>query len=358
MSAADLTHASRQQHIDGLRGLAILMVLVFHYYSRWTHLYPYGATYESAFLAKNGYMGVQLFFMISGYVIFLTLERCAGFKEFMVRRWTRLFPAMVVATVLVYATTGLFVHRPGGQPQPIDVLPGLLFLQPELLSAIFGTKVAAIEGAFWSLYVEVKFYLLAGLLYFLAGRQHSIRALFGLAAAYFLCSMVKAQPNALGQTAQQLIDFAELVLFGKHLPWFVIGILVFRIRNHADEIGREEWAMLALSVVFALRHYRKDSFLMALIVVAVFLLSHRAEVQRVLKTRLLMFLGFVSYPLYLVHENAGVSMIVDLTPLLSPLPMALVPLVPMLVLSGVAWVLAKYLEPGVKHAIRHVFRIE
>ena len=258
----------------------------------------------------------------------------------MVRRWTRLFPAMVVATVLVYATTGLFVHRPGGQPQPIDVLPGLLFLQPELLSAIFGTKVAAIEGAFWSLYVEVKFPS-AGRVALLPRRSPEFDpALFvWLPPICLLDGQGPAERAGTdGAAAHRLrrtgaVRQAPAVVRHRHSG--------LRIRNHADEIGHEEWAMLALSVVFALRHYRKgfvpDGPDRGGGVPAVALAEVRSAM---LRTRLL-FLGFVGYPLYLVNENAGVSMIVDLTPLLSPLPMALVPLVPMLVLSG--WpALAKY----------------
>ena len=67
--------ANRIDYIDGLRGVAILGVVLFHAYARWTEVVPYGSRYSDFVIFKNGWLGVYLFFVISGFVITMTLSR-------------------------------------------------------------------------------------------------------------------------------------------------------------------------------------------------------------------------------------------------------------------------------------------
>src|SRR5438105_3648135 len=91
----------RFQELDGLRGLAALSIVLFHYLSRYDQIYtprgdvPFGFSY--------GANGVALFFVISGFVIFMTLKRCKTALDFLVSRFSRLFPAYWAAALLTYA---------------------------------------------------------------------------------------------------------------------------------------------------------------------------------------------------------------------------------------------------------------
>ena len=64
----------RLAYLDGMRGVAILLVLLFHAFARWPDLVPYGDQYQSVPLFRVGFIGVNLFFIISGFVILMTLE--------------------------------------------------------------------------------------------------------------------------------------------------------------------------------------------------------------------------------------------------------------------------------------------
>ena len=69
-----MTNSKRVDYIDGLRGVAIINVVLFHAYSRWTSIEPFE---QSSFFTKifqTSWLGVELFFIISGYVIFLTVR--------------------------------------------------------------------------------------------------------------------------------------------------------------------------------------------------------------------------------------------------------------------------------------------
>ena len=97
----------RLEVLDGMRGLAALMVVAYHFFARWAEpqftptLYAHGddlATFLPLQLA--GEVGVHLFFLISGFVIMMTLERATGLLDFIVKRAARLWPAMLVCATL------------------------------------------------------------------------------------------------------------------------------------------------------------------------------------------------------------------------------------------------------------------
>src|ERR1700733_8298890 len=96
----------RLKVLDAFRALAILAVLLHHYLVRWappyyeTNLYGYQHVYSHWF--NFGYLGVRFFFMISGFVIFMTLEHCKHAFEFWFRRVARLYPAYILCTIMTF----------------------------------------------------------------------------------------------------------------------------------------------------------------------------------------------------------------------------------------------------------------
>ena len=188
--AAAVTSQGRISHLDGLRGVAIAVVLLYHAYARWPDLYPYHDRFAANPLVNTVIAGVNLFFIISGFVILMTLHKCRGFGDFMGRRWLRLFPAMLVCALLIVATAGWLPERPQGSVGFLDILPGVTLIGDgygtqwlwHALGAATGHAFRPVDGAFWSLYVEVKFYILFGLLYFAAGEWVAIATILGLFA--------------------------------------------------------------------------------------------------------------------------------------------------------------------------------
>ncbi len=73
----------RYQELDSLRGVAALMVVVFHFTM---------GRKEGQYLFNLGNTGVELFFIISGFVIFMSINKMKNSKEFIINRFTRLYP--------------------------------------------------------------------------------------------------------------------------------------------------------------------------------------------------------------------------------------------------------------------------
>ncbi len=96
-------HTTRLLQIDALRGLAAIAVVGFHLTTRFAEVYGKGGSPAISF--PLGYYGVNLFFMISGFVIFMTLERTQRSMDFVVSRFSRLYPAYWASVALTFCIT-------------------------------------------------------------------------------------------------------------------------------------------------------------------------------------------------------------------------------------------------------------
>lgn len=343
----------RLNYVDGLRGIAILLVIFFHAYSRWPTLVPYGDKYAMFPIFKLGWVGVQLFFLISGFVIFLTLDKTESFKSYIYKRWLRLFPAMLIASILIYFTAPMFSERPTGQPQLLDVLPGITFIEPYLWSRILGLELVGLEGAFWSLYVEFKFYIIAGIIYFFCGRKYLAPSLFLIFVCSILISIVHSTSDILiMKNAYKVSRLLSL----EHFGWFAAGASFYL--HHQSKKG--SWFIFALGISFLASIYiGKDSVhtkIAALMVFGLFAISLKSIlIQNLLQNRFLLFLGFISYPLYLIHENSMISMIIQMPTNISWLPSFFYPFIPISILSLISYIVAKKCEVIVRKKIEGIF---
>jgi peptidoglycan/LPS O-acetylase OafA/YrhL len=336
--------------LDGHRGLAILLVFGFHAFSRWPTRIPNGDCCAHFPVFEFGWLGVELFFLLSGFVILMTLDRCERATVFFRRRWLRLFPAMLACSLLIYWSAPFFHERPEGAPALDSLLPGLVFMDLDWPQKFFRHSIVPLEGSFWSLYVEVKFYIFAALLYFRFGRLALMKALVGLACLTLCVKVLRlVSPNPLVFHLDLLAqDFGIDFWF-----WFAGGAAYYMYR----QTGQGGWVRLALacivggSCVLAVtaNAILWPNLVGAIVVGSVFAVSmHSERVQAFLSSRFLRFLGFVSYPLYLLHENMLVSSLMKITPRLPREAFPLLPLLLLAPLAGLAFLVARFVEPLLK----------
>lgn len=347
----------RIKELDGLRGLAMLLVLFYHFFCRWTEHFPYGDKFRDFYLFKNGPEGLSLFFVISGLVIFMTLDKSKSLLDFLLKRWIRLFPAMFLATIFLFLTLPLFPSRPSGGLNAIDAIPGLLFVEPYWLSKIFGVDIKSIEGAFWSLYVEVRFYLILGSLYFIIGRKRSLWCLWILSLVSMSLLLVEKYGIEF-KGLKALIYLVSDVFVGRYIIFFLLGILFYEfMSNRFSEVKYFTWMVLLLLPVHYLIVDNWGLISMNLILLILFLsVMYTDLAKKFISFSIFNFFALVSYPLYLIHENAGVSLIVEIGKL-EILPHFLLPIVAIAIMSAVAYPIAKYYEPFAQKWLKKVFKI-
>lgn len=344
----------RLTFIDGLRGIAIISVILFHSYVRWPNLVPYGDKFIHLPVVSYGWLGVELFFLISGFVIFMTLEKSLSFRDFISRRWLRLFPAMLICSIVVFASAALFPERPSGLPVFRDILPGLTFIEPSWWEFLLGSPQGLIEGTFWSIFVEVKFYFVAGLLFFSLGGRKMIAILFALFLVAAAISKGRHYfPPGMFHWPYLLVQISSAGQFG----WFAAGALYYRYFHEGNPLLLAAAVAVALAASAATGELKWQDKLATVSVVIVFTASVSMPlIQLLLNRRLLIFFGFISYPLYLVHENMMVSMIVKVGQAIPWMPAIAVPIMPILVVIGLGSLVALYAEPWVRETLRPVYR--
>ncbi|MDR3375234.1 MAG: acyltransferase [Ancalomicrobiaceae bacterium] len=339
---------NRIAYIDGMRGVAILVVVLYHAYSRWSTVVQFGDQFANWPIIRQGAIGVPLFFMISGFVILSTLRSCKTIGEFLLRRFLRLFPAMLAGSALIYLTAPLLPERPFGPVDALSLVPGLTFMEPAWWTWLSQNPVREMEGAFWSLYVEVRFYWIFGILYFLLGE---FRALCVIALLAFLWLVPVESLRAI-----------MLGMGSNFFSWFFLGAFTFRYCTfkRTERLNSFIIAIVVFAIFCAIRNYRKqiDSEIISFLLILVFVAAPRVpSIQRFFENRTLQFLGFVSYPLYLIHENLSVALIVKLGAACPWIPGLLLPVLPIASLTLMAWAIARYVEPTVKSMLMPVYRL-
>lgn len=336
----------RMSHIDGHRGLAILLVVLYHAYSRWGGLIKYDSAISNFPVFKFGMAGVWLFFMISGFVILMTLEKTKSATEFLKKRWLRLFPAMFLCSTLIFVTAPLLPHRPAGLPSSVDFLPGILFTEPSWLNHLFKLSSESLEGAFWSLYVEVRFYILSAFLYF---HLNPKRYPSTLASIFILTMLVRSTDKISDwqeiEHASSLLKSMGFTFYG----WFAAGAYLYQFKKTGNTANAWKASLMA-ALSSASQITTSVHHVIACLAVSMLFIGSEfsAIARRLLSNRILKWMGLISYPLYLIHENAMISLTISLESAAPSTPQILLPLAPIAILSLLSYLIAKHAEPWIR----------
>nr|WP_229262611.1 acyltransferase [Duganella radicis] len=299
--------------MDGLRGVAALMVVAFH-------LFEAHAASRFEQIINHGYLAVDFFFVLSGFVIGYAYDdrwRTMSAMEFFKRRLVRLHPMIVVA-MLIGAAMFYFQASPifpKIQDTPLWLMMVVMVIGMTLMPVGAALDIRGwgemhpLNGPAWSLFYEY----VANLLYALFVRKFSntVLALCVLAAGGALVHYCLTGPNGdvIGgwslDPAQMRIGLTRLLY-----PFFA-GLLLSRVVT----VGRIKHAFLLSSaiIVAALALPRlggaselwKNGLYDALCIVLVFPLvvyiGASGQVNTRLGARICSFIGAISYPIYIIH---------------------------------------------------------
>lgn len=282
----------RLSPLDGLRGVAAIAVLLFHQGFRSAQLFPQlGRPLEAA---SWGYYGVALFFTISGFVILLSLQGSTP-RRFVLSRLIRLYPIYWICAALTFTIVTLS-RLPGRQVSPIQALGDLPLVQG-LWNA------AMIDPVYWTLAVEGLFYLIVGVLFF-AGALGGRRAVVSLGVWLALCvGVMTAARSAVSGGAGWGGAAAGLLTAVQWMPLFVLGIAFFLLRIEGRRTAGVGLGVAAITAAFLAAP--DPRLFIVLPVICALMAAALWGPQALLGNRPLAFLGEISYPLYLIHQNLG-----------------------------------------------------
>jgi peptidoglycan/LPS O-acetylase OafA/YrhL len=311
--------SQRLTALDGLRGVAILLVMGFHYFYHLesfyykSTLYPYGETFSNVVIFKYGYMGVELFFIISGFVIAMTLESSKSLLDFAIRRFVRIWPALIFSAIVTF-----FLLNWSDAPFALtrrqfwpNFLPSLTLTPTSLWSGLF-PKVDFVTGVYWSLVVEIRFYMIALILYWLFARQNLAR---NLVVFTVLIYVVRA---LLRRWLPGYNGVYDGFFIPDYMPWFAAGAVFYEVYRERLAKGA---ALVLLAVAYAMiarislnyapigRDPVIASSFALLFLVLFWFLSTRPASMRIFEVRPLVWIGECSYSIYLYHYAVGMILI-------------------------------------------------
>ncbi|MEJ1158692.1 acyltransferase family protein [Prosthecomicrobium sp. N25] len=336
-AAAKPAAAERLPGLDGLRVVAVLAVVAFHLLFRgpvsgWTGV-PFPAVEG---VAAYGYAGVDLFFVISGFVIAWSSEGRSPLA-FARARLLRLWPAFVVCMTVTALVLAL-ARDPNFPIGPAMWVANLIFL-PQLLGQPF------VDGAYWSIVTELTFY---GWVFLAMALGLWPRRIAEIGLVWLAVSLVNL---FLGSA---ILDRLFLTSFAGE---FLGGVVLYRIRAEGQKPIL--LALLTASVFVAVVHsvpysggldrlygFKADPAAVVLVHFAIFGLVAAAAAARVPArlAGLTLAAGGATYPAYLLHQNIGYVLIDRLVPAGVPGPLAA-----LLITAGVfglAWVVWARIEPA------------
>lgn len=345
---------SRLRALDGLRLLAALMVCLYHFAGKggavagsW-HQSPARVFPTLSQAAVYGCLGVQFFFVISGFVICMSSwGRTLG--QFFRSRVARLYPAYWAALFLITAASLLLpvVVRP---VRLDEFLVNLTMLQQPM-------GVPRVLGVCWTLWVEVRFYALFAL--FVVWRGVTYRRV-----VLFCCLWTLA--GVFARVADNpLTD--ELVM-RDHAPFFIGGLALYLIHRYGSDLLL--WGIVTVSWLLGQRYsttglwhpgmeggaFHRDPYVIQLIVTLAFAAVAAVALgwTRWANWRWLTVAGALTYPFYLIHEHLGwfVVRLLHRDLGLGPWPTLAVTIA---LLLGLAWLIHRGVErplgPRLKRAL-------
>jgi peptidoglycan/LPS O-acetylase OafA/YrhL len=288
--------------LTGVRGVAAAIIALYHFGH--VHLYSGGTlTYINV---PHAYLAVDLFFMLSGFVIAYVYQNAflktpgSDFRDFMVKRVARLYPAYLVIMVLYLVKIAL-----GLSGEKLASFSGYDIAGNILMLTGWGLHVHPIVGVSWAASAELGSYLLVPLLLALIVRGNVVSALVAaVLAVAAICWIEMTGEGASGPLDVVRGDSFYPLL--RAIAGFTLGQVIYRFAGRLQHMPmpyQDAWVVLnVIAIVVAAAVTNDDLPLYLLFVPLVAILSCDGRAAQLLfGNRLVYHLGLISYSIYLLH---------------------------------------------------------
>jgi peptidoglycan/LPS O-acetylase OafA/YrhL len=288
----------RYEELDALRGITALMVVFFHF--------TMGKdAYNTIF--KLGTTGVDLFFIISGFVIFMSLQKITNSREFIINRVSRLYPtywAVVIFTSVLLTVNALIKGNFDIKERLINSVGNLTMFQ-------FYLRIPNLDGPYWTMIVEMIFYIAILFLY-----QYKLLKHLNMISITLCLIMVVLTHYFYDITLVKiLVKGIPLLPF---IPLFFAGIVFYKIyTTEAKQYANYSLVFMCFLSALALFPYAGQScnFItypeycgMLILFFTLFILFVNHKLAFIVNKTTL-FLGRISFALYLIHQCLSLSFI-------------------------------------------------
>lgn len=281
-------NSNRIKELDALRGIAALLVVFFHYNLLLKE--------NSLSIFKLDVTGVDLFFIISGFVIFMSISKINNGIDFIINRISRLYPAYWICVSITF----LFFYF--YQQEKFNL--GYLLLYFKNLSMFqFYLQAKNIDESYWTLIIEMLFYL--GILLLFYTKWLKYLKTIGVILCVSLVILTQYFFNI--PIVEKIIYYIPILQF---IPLFFAGITFYEIYTKKDQLIKQYLILIltAFSQIMLFHFAGKSRYIigyleysmMIIIYFGLFTLfvNHKLNF---LVSKISVFFGEISYALYLIH---------------------------------------------------------
>lgn len=315
-----IKHKARIGVLDGFRTIAIISVLLFHLFSLDDFHYPYGQKYNFFW---QGRYGVEFFFIISGFVIFYTLENTQSLKIFFLNRLIRLYPSALIASTITLIVLLLLTNE-NLVSLLLKYLTNLSLVGANLLNFLFsrdGKTFNYLDYSLWSLWPEIQFYVVSGIVFYLNKgcflRNFVMLALIFI-GLFWLNSNVKSSNylhiDPAGFFIHNLDSLINVFNLSVYIQYFVIGMIFYKLFKIKKE-GLKPNLYLVLILVFfvVLQLYfaiTLSTRITNLCMITLFVcFVYFPSLINFIDNKLFNKIGVSSYFLYLIHQTIALVLL-------------------------------------------------
>ncbi len=286
---------------DILRGVSAILIIIYHLTTRYDEMY--GHTVSYLFTLPWGWMAWSVFFILSGFLH--STDPSIKISDYLVNKAVRLYPTFWVSMIICTIFTGIFL------PELMCSIKDFL-IDATLFGNYLGAKSAT--GVDWTLSVELIFYVFVGIV-ILIRKKFKLEYLYEVGSlAWMLVSL------ALNVTHSEtgLLKYVSILIAAPYAYMFVTGISLRMLYDGKNKL----LAFLNLTICM-ISHIIRYPFggytLFYAIIVVVFVgwmlvppikrEVFENRLSKIIGIKILVWIASISFPLYLIHEYIGFSLI-------------------------------------------------
>jgi peptidoglycan/LPS O-acetylase OafA/YrhL len=289
--------------LTGVRGVAAAVIVAYHF----GDVQLFGGGNIAYYRIPHGYLPVDLFFMLSGYVIGLTYRDTFGsgslknYATFMLKRVARLYPAYLAIGLLYVAkiAAGLSGQDTLSMFSPSDIAGNILMMTG------WGLYIHPLIGVSWAASAEMGSYLLVPLLMLVTIRRSALVCGFTVLAA--LLAVYAISISGRGSSGPlDVVNGNSFYPLLRAVAGFTLGLAMFRFAGVIDRLSMTAQdvllAVLLVAIIITISLAAGDRLLYLLFIPLVAVLSRDGRLARALFGNALVYrLGIISYSIYLIH---------------------------------------------------------
>ena len=291
--------SNRFQELDALRGIAALMVVFFHF----TIGRP-----EAKLGFKLGTTGVDLFFIISGFVIFMSLTKVKTSVDFIINRVSRLYPTYWVSVTFTFVLILIAsIYKNDGllKTNIIHYLGNMTMFQ-------FYLRIPNLDGPYWTMIIEMIFYI--GILLLFHFKQLKYLNIIGITLSILVVILSLFFYN--NPIIKNSLAFIPLL---KYIPLFFAGTVFYKIYSFKNKL-LENYLILLLCLICQILLFnclgkshdfinQKEYAIMIILYFGLFTFFVNDKLSFIVSKGTL-FLGKISFALYLIHQYISIHLII------------------------------------------------